>query len=184
MSVSLHYPWDCFRFSSSYSYSVSRRLRSGVCNRLTSLLSHNNCRISLLIFIGTFYSLVTRSNVIFDCFHTKELCRIIFANTELASPSIFLLIFDEARHFFYRSQNMFRVLKSFLRFLCSVVHTKRLFQVLMILRALLMFQPKGLASFFLYFNVTSVFLRTLAFGYSFNSSSNLCLYLRTQSWLL
>ena len=150
-------------------------LRSGVSSRLTSLLSHNNCRISLLIFIGTFwfllencwffssrltcswsfnlfagavreyridkraYSLVTRSNVIFDCFHTKELCRIIFANTELASPSIFLLIFWWGQTLFYRSQDVFRVLKSYLRFLRSVVHTKKLFQVLVILRALLMF---------------------------------------------
>ena len=91
---------------------------------------------------------------------------------------------------FYRSQNMFRVLKSYLRFLRSVVHTKRLFQVLVILRALLMFlwnPAEGscfIIVFFLYFNVTSVFLRTLAFGYSFNPSSILCLYPRTQSWLL
>ena len=132
---------------------------------------------------------MTRSNVIFDCFHTKELCRIIFANTELASPSIFPLNFLMRPDTFYRSQNMFRVLKSFLRFLRSVVHTKRLFQVLMILRALLMFLwnlAEGscfIIVFFLYFNVTSVFLRTLSFGYSFNPSSILCLYPRTQSWL-
>ena len=135
------------------------------------------------------YSLVTRSNVIFHCFHKKKLCRTIFANTELASPSIFLLILDAAGHFLPLPEHV-RVLKSFLRFLRSVVHTKRLFQVLMILRALLMFlwnpaeRSCFIIVFFLYFNVTSVFLRTLAFGYSFNSSSNLCLYLRTQSWLL